>query len=381
MELLVFLSGLISFLIAVGSVPPILRLSIRSALFDSQGAPGHVKILRKIPNTGGIAIIMAITIPIIAGAAAIEILPVVKVLPVIGVASAAEYVAGIGLRLPMGATLLSCLVFLHVIGIVDDRRPIPPLIKLLAVLALSTALVLVTDTRLFTATDSWAGGIWLSVLITVLWFGAITNAMNFLDNMDGVCAGVGGVSAAGLALLAAQGDQWFVAMLSAMTLGALLGFLVWNRPPARIFMGDGGSLVIGFLLAFLSVRLTYFGVGDTGGLGAGLLALVIPCFILAVPLYDLVTVTMLRLLQRRSPFLGDQQHLTHRCRARGMGDRSILGLMSLIAFAGVTVGLMLAQSTGVVALIVLLLGSIWVSVLLAWDGPMIVKIARQGAER
>jgi len=135
--------------------------------------------------------------------------------------------------------------------------------------------------------------------------------------------------------------QWFVAAVCALLVGSVLGFLVFNFPPAKIFMGDGGSLVIGLLLAFLTVRTTYTPLDDASG---GWYAVLMPVVILAVPLYDFVTITLIRLYQGKSPFVGDTQHFSHRIRDRGLGARStILVIYALTLATGIS-GLLMTRA-------------------------------------
>lgn len=150
---------------------------------------------------------------------------------------------------------------------------------------------------------------WIGVAITMLWIMVLTNALNFLDNMDGLSAGIGVVaalmSAAILLFLVRQSHEVVAAGLFMLS-GALGGFLCWNRPPASIFMGDCGSNLIGFLLATLTVTGTFY---ESSGSRHVILA---PLCILAVPLYDFVTVIWIRLRSGRSPFHGDKSHFSHR---------------------------------------------------------------------
>lgn len=150
---------------------------------------------------------------------------------------------------------------------------------------------------------------WIGVMITMLWILVLTNAMNFLDNMDGLSAGIGVIaalmSAAILLFLVKQSHEVVAAGLF-MLAGSLSGFLCWNRPPASIFMGDSGSNLIGFLLATLTVTGTFY---ESSGSRHVILA---PLCILAIPLYDFVSVIWIRLRSGRSPFHGDKSHFSHR---------------------------------------------------------------------
>ena len=133
--------------------------------------------------------------------------------------------------------------------------------------------------------------------------------MNFLDNMDGLSAGIGVIASlmsAGILLLMVREAHWCVAFVLLILSGSLSGFLVWNRPPASIFMGDSGSNLIGFLLATLTVTGSFY---QQSGSRHVILA---PLCILAIPLYDFVTVILIRLKAGRSPFHGDKSHFSHR---------------------------------------------------------------------
>ncbi len=359
---------------------PIRALSLRARLLDSPGAQGHHKELRSVPNTGGIAITIAVVLPIFVCVVLVHWRDLAS-----GESSGflgwlSQHAAGIQMRTSMGAVLLFAIALLHGVGLVDDRRSLAPGLKLLATLVAAASLIFAFELRILSAVDSLVGGAWLSVLVTLLWFGAVTNAVNFLDNADGVCAAVASVASLSIAALGWSAGQWFVAILSALLAGALLGFFIWNRPPAKIFMGDGGSLVVGFLLAFLTIRLTYIGVGETGGLDAEVFAIFIPVFLLAVPLYDIATVTSLRLIQRRSPLVGDQQHITHRLRRRGFGGYGIVGFLVASALFGSAIAIGLSLATGSVAYIVLAGGVSGMVMLLIWDLPVLVELWRTDAQ-
>jgi UDP-GlcNAc:undecaprenyl-phosphate GlcNAc-1-phosphate transferase len=326
----------------------------RRALLDSAGAPGHTKVLRSVPNIGGIAIFWSFALPIIIALAAIWSVPTF----ITAIAPAAEpHLPGIRSQTGLALGLLGCTLVLHIMGLIDDRRALGPWLKFAVQFAVAAAIVLLFDVRILTLLDGFAGGPWLSAAITVLWIVTITNAMNFMDNMDGLSAGVAATAAAGLLLSALASGQWFVAATLAILIGALGGFLVFNFPfserrGATIFMGDGGSLVIGFLLAFLAVRVTYVtapiggAARDQAWLTApGSLAMLMPLCALAIPLYDLVSVSIIRLSQGRSPLVGDRQHFSHRLRAAGLSvRRTVLVICGCTAITGIT-GILLAWAT------------------------------------
>jgi UDP-GlcNAc:undecaprenyl-phosphate GlcNAc-1-phosphate transferase len=151
------------------------------------------------------------------------------------------------------------------------------------------------------------------ILLTVLWVIAITNSVNFLDNMNGLCAGLGAVAALALALINLRSGELIVAGGSAALAGACLGFLPLNWPRARIFLGDAGSMWIGFMLAGLSVMGVY-----TRGAQIPILAVLSPLFILGVPVLDVILVVILRLWGGHPPWRGDRRHISHRLVRRGM---------------------------------------------------------------
>ena len=233
------------------------RVGRRLNALDSAGVPGQVKAARRaIPNTGGVAIFLGFTLPIALGLIALRILPPSTLTG--WVPALAEHLPGLESRAVDAIILLACVTVLHAVGLVDDRRPLGPWLKLILMIGVSVVAVRATDSRLLTLLDARVGGTWASIALTVLWIVVVTNAMNFLDNMDGLSAGVGAIAASCFLASALIHGQWFVAAAWALLVGALIGFLLFNFPRARIFMGDGGSLVLGFLLAFLTIRTTYF---------------------------------------------------------------------------------------------------------------------------
>jgi UDP-GlcNAc:undecaprenyl-phosphate/decaprenyl-phosphate GlcNAc-1-phosphate transferase len=169
------------------------------------------------------------------------------------------------------------------------------------------------------------------MMLSIFWIAGITNAFNFLDNMDGLSAGVAGVCTAAFLFASISIQQWFVAAGLSLLLGSLIGFLCFNFAPATIFMGDSGSLIIGLLLGVLTVRGTY--LPENERFGAGWYAVFAPLIVLAVPLYDLIVVSAIRMLRGKSPFVGDTNHFSHRLVARGMSRRTAVLCLYLITAA------------------------------------------------
>ena len=160
---------------------------------------------------------------------------------------------------------------------------------------------------------------WLTGALSIFWIVGLINAFNMLDNMDGLSAGVAAIAAVILAavILTApnpitHGPQLFVGGLLLVFLGSLLGFLWHNRPPARLFMGDAGSYFVGYMMATSTISATFAGPGLPDH------AILAPLCVLAVPIYDLVTVIVVRLREGRSPFSGDRSHVSHRLTDLGL---------------------------------------------------------------
>jgi len=345
--------GVLALLVAWTATGVVTRVGRRLRAMDDAGVAGQVKAPpRRVPNTGGVGIFAGLATPLVA--AALFVLAVErdepggqayenKPTPV----PAAMHEHMEGLRGSLGELwwLLGALGLLHVVGLIDDRRPLGPWLKLGCMLLPAVAVPLLTDTRLLVLLDDYPGGQAVSVGITALWLLAMTNALNFLDNMDGLSGGVSAIAGAFLTAAMLLAEQWFVAGMSACVLGACLGFLPHNFPSARVFMGDGGSLVLGFALGFLSVRGTY--VDAQSG---NWYAVLLPVLVLAVPLYDLASVVTLRLAQGKSPLVGDLQHVSHRLAGRGLGRRG--AVLVLWAFAGIAGAsgllLMMVGATGAV---------------------------------
>lgn len=166
--------------------------------------------------------------------------------------------------------------------------------------------------------------LWLNYAITFVWLAGISNAINFLDNMDGLSAGVSGVAAAFILLMGLQNGQFLVSALAAAVLGACLGFLRYNFKPAQIFMGDVGALFLGFLLAVLGLQLRF-------PANSKFVTWMVPVFILGLPIFDTTLVTISRLRRGVSPNTAGKDHTSHRLVALGFSQREAVLLLYLAA--------------------------------------------------
>ena len=287
--------------------------------------PGDRKIHdASIPLGGGVAIFLGLWAGIWAGvAAALAIGPSAAWLP--------EWVAallpGVSVRLHRIGAIFVCSLILGTIGLIDDRRGVRGWIRLLAVAAMAATLVVLKQERITVFFEN----AWFTGLITVLWVTGITCAFMVLDNMDGLCGGVALIVSTLFLVVALQTQQFFLAAVFAVLMGSLAGFLVFNFPPASVFMGECGSITIGFVLAVLSVDFTFYRPDTTPA--RNLFPIVVPLLILAVPIFDIVSVTWIRLSEGRSPFDADTKHFSHRLVSLGMSRRQAVLTIYLVTAA------------------------------------------------
>jgi len=203
---------------------------------------------------------------------------------------------------------------------------------------------------------------WMNVAVTLVWLVGITNAFNLLDNMDGLSAGVAFVASGVFLLNAWMLGGFFISLLLVVFMGALLGFLFFNIEPASVFLGDCGSLFIGFVIGALTLLERYVSHASSS-----LFPILMPVVVLAVPLLDTTTVTVIRLRERRPIYVGDKCHLSHRLVSLGFSQRAAvlfiylatfclgLGAVSLTDATLFQSFLILLQAAGFVALILILM--------------------------
>jgi UDP-GlcNAc:undecaprenyl-phosphate GlcNAc-1-phosphate transferase len=342
----------VSFAISFLTTLAMKRLAPRIGFVDK---PGGRKIhANPKPLGGGVAIFLGFALPLFVGLGIIHFLrhpPAISLFahPAGQESPLPAYWSGVRERTPVALEMIGAALCMHLLGLRDDRKAMGPWSKLILQLSIITALVLLNpEIRALTFLGNP-----LSILVTILWIGAVTNAFNFLDNMDGLSAGVAAVCTAAFLIATLSIQQWFVAASLSLLLGSLLGFLCFNFSPASIFMGDSGSLVIGLLLGTLTVRTTFLPPGTA--FGAGWYAVFAPVIVLAVPLYDLVVVSAIRLMRGKSPFVGDTNHFSHRLVSRGMSRRTAVLCLYLITAATAVAAIILAHApTAFVAILVFL---------------------------
>jgi UDP-GlcNAc:undecaprenyl-phosphate GlcNAc-1-phosphate transferase len=264
---------------------------------------------RTVPLGGGIAILITLTAFIFPATFLIKFLPGhLESLAQAANIELADFLAKVNQLIVI---LISALVLL-VLGLWDDKKHLGPFLKLAVQFAVAIAAAILADVRV----EFFIENKIITSVMSAFWIVLIINAFNFLDNMDGLAAGIAIIAGSILFAATAINGQVFVGGLALVFVGTLLGFLVFNFPPAKIFMGDAGSLAVGFFVAILTLRTTYYHQAQSGRW----YAVLVPLVVMAVPLYDFFSVTLLRISQGKSPFVGDTQHFSHRLKKRGLTD-------------------------------------------------------------
>jgi len=317
----VVISGLafaVPFILSVLLTALAMRVSPRLGLVDEPG--GRKAHERPMPLGGGVAIFLAWAVPVGASLAlALAATP--------SEGRCGRLLAELASRAnPLGMILAGGLAIM-LLGLLDDALDLSPLLRLAAQVAVASGLYLASHELRVTLFTGWAI---FSFLYTVLWFVGITNAFNFLDNTDGLSAGVALVASLVLALVGFQTRQELMAWLALAFAGAAGGFLVFNFPPARIYMGDAGGLFLGFALSALTILFTFYESGDAPS--GRLYSVLVPLFILAVPVFDTLSVIAIRLREGRPVWRGDRSHFAHRLMALGMSKRETVVFIYLVTF-------------------------------------------------
>lgn len=312
------LTFFVSFIATLLLVPLVRRLAIAAQAMDKPNARKvHVK---PIPLWGGLGIF---------GGFGVAITLAFMRFPEIGV-----YLTPITERNVMGMILAS--IGIVAVGMVDDRWGMPAKVKLMCQIVLGILMVCF-GIKIDSITVPFAGKVffptWLTWGITLFWIVGITNALNLLDGLDGLCAGVSVTTATVFLLVSILTGKLLVAYIMAGLTGAALGFLRYNFNPAQIFMGDTGSLFLG---------LNFAGWTILGLLkGTATFAFAVPVFMLAVPIFDTAAAIVRRLLAGRPIFQADKEHLHHRLLRRGFTQRQVVLIIYCINTVFGLLGLLL----------------------------------------
>ena len=294
--------------VLVGSLTPLMRkIALAKGVLDRPNS-AHKSHKKPVPYLGGVAIIIGVVL--------------------------VSYIALISFRFTwnnfwLATSVLVPAIAMGLVGLWDDLKNLNPLPRFVgqSIAGLAVAIILVLNDNVGNPT----GITFLDVSITVLWIVGICNSINFFDNLDGGAAGTVAIAAISLTYLAITGNQYFIAALSIVIAGSTLGFLIWNRVPARIYMGDAGALFLGVLLAILTVR--FKPTTETS-----ISSFAIPILLLAIPILDTTVAVFSRLRRKVSPFQGGKDHLSHRLTRAGLSRKlsaitlwSLTGLFSFFA--------------------------------------------------
>lgn len=305
--------------ILVGALTPWMRkIALKTNFVDRPNA-AHKSHSEPIPYLGGIAIILGILGVTYAGLLSQE---------------------NMRNDLWIATSLFGPALILGIVGLIDDRRALPPLPRFIAQSAagiFTAMLIIATET-----VGNPSGNSALDAAITILWIVGISNSINFFDNLDGGAAGAVASTAFGLFLITQSNGQFLISAAAITIFAAMLGFLIWNKSPAKIYMGDAGALFLGTVVAVLTIRLNPDVESKT-------ISFAIPLLLLAVPILDTSVAVVSRIRRRRSIFQGGHDHLSHRLMRNGFSKRqSAYALWSLAAiFAGIATTIATKESDSV----------------------------------
>jgi UDP-GlcNAc:undecaprenyl-phosphate GlcNAc-1-phosphate transferase len=332
---LYLLSFASAFVAAWVSLPAWRRWCDKTGLVDD---PGHRKIHdQPIALAGGFTVLTALALALLGGILAVWVSasfaassmpdPVAETSGLgrgwldADTADLLQY--GLRRRAAQLAAILLGAVAMFFLGWLDDKHELKPAAKFSGQLLIA-ALVAASGVRITLFVPSMV----FSYAVTLLWILTVTNAFNFMDNMNGLCSGLGAICAWQFAVSAALHGQYLVAAFALMICGALLGFLPYNFPKATAFLGDAGSHLAGFLLAVLAILPHFYSREHQNRW-----AVLSPLLILAVPLADLVWVVILRWRSGQPFYVGDTNHLSHRLVRRGLSRTRAVAVIWLIAAA------------------------------------------------
>ena len=307
-------AGLFAFFIALFAslflTVPVRALALRVGMVD---LPGPRKVhLQPIPLLGGLAMYAGVVLGVLFlfnGPARAQIEGILA-----------------------GATLIAA------VGILDDRGLLHHQVKLFAGMPLAAGILLLSGVRaqVFSTILQGRTGDLLDIVLTVVWVVGITASFSILDHMDGLCAGVAAMASAFFALLAYLNGQTLVTVLAAAVLGAASGFLRWNFKPAKIFMGDGGAMFLGFLMATLGLKLR---LAESNVLSAW----VVPILVLGATIFDTTLVTISRSRRGLLPFATPgKDHAAHRLANLGLGQRGAVLAMYILGAASGSLALLVS---------------------------------------
>ena len=295
-------------------VPAVREYARNREIIDTPG--GHKSHRAPVPYLGGVAMVAAFSVAMVIGVVVRRSAQFDD--GQISITFGNLFSQGDGLVRELAVVLGLALVF-AAMGLIDDLRGLSPVFRFVVGLGLATVLVSYGVVLESPLPD------WLDMVISVVWILGMTNAFNLLDNIDGLAAGTAAIAAGAFFVIAILNDQQYSALLAIGLAGAMLGFLRSNFAPATIYMGDAGSLFIGFMMAYLGLKMRT-NVAEIPQLFA-------PVLVLGVAVLDTTVVVVSRLRRGLSPFTGGQDHLSHRFLRLGLSVRRSVTVLLVASFA------------------------------------------------
>ena len=328
--------GLATFALVGGLTPVMRKIALKIGAVDRPNLERKTQ-KEPVPYLGGVAIAIGITVASFAALLYSD-------------SSAETFNRALSVLLP--AILISAM------GLYDDLRGLEPWPRLVAqtIAGIAVAVYLIQNETLGQA----FGNQIVDYVVTIIWVVGICNSINFIDNLDGGASGTVAVISIFLFAIAFNQGQSLVSALAVVTAGATLGFLIWNKSPAKIYMGDAGALFLGIIIAVLTIRLD----PEVSSLSR---SLSIPLLLMAVPILDTTTVVISRLSRGISPFTGGRDHLSHRLMRKGLGRRSTAYVLwGMAALFGVVAYLACCVTTSLAVPAIYLAAAIWLVLLVTF---------------
>jgi len=307
----------VSFLLTLCAVPLCKQLARKTGYLDVPKSEGHKLHGRATPLLGGAAMCLAWCATIIAGFTVARLWAPEQLRP---------YAEGLSRTAPDLLVMVLGGCASVILGLIDDKKALKAWQKFLGQLVIATAVVVFGGIRISMFLDSTV----LSCAVTIFWFLFMFNAMNFFDNMDGLAVGTSAIAFIFFMAASIVNGQYFVANLCACSAAAACGFWIFNSSPASIFMGDAGSHFLAFLLAVISAKVTYYNPAAA----STRFAILIPLFVLAVPIFDTFAVVAIRLRNHKPVYVGDHNHISHRFCRMGMPPKRAVQLVHLLVLIG-----------------------------------------------
>ncbi len=328
--------------------PIVRKIAIRLNIVDH---PGDRKIHREPkPYLGGTAIFISFVITILGHLFALKLISHFSFyIP----PNLLAYLKNVPYTHKTIFSLLAGGTLIYLVGTYDDIKGMRPSVKLIFQI-IAGLILFFGGIRIIAFIDN----IYLTAIVSIFWVVLLTNSFNFLDNMDGLSAGVAAIISLVFAYLSLTDGQYFMVVVLLVYAGSILGFLKYNLYPSKIFMGDGGSMFIGFIMAALTMLATYYKAGTPTQL-----PILMPLIILGVPLFDTISVLWIRYKNKKPLMQGDKNHFSHRLVALGMSESDAVYFIYFITLS-MSLGAMLLRHLKLAQSILVLIQAITIFIII-----------------